>query len=79
MPRYDFQCQKCQYVFEMDLTLDERSSKDCSKKFCPQCESKEVEQLMTFKGGINTKGSFSPSSTPCGGGGCGTGGSCPFN
>ncbi|MBF0300139.1 MAG: zinc ribbon domain-containing protein [Oligoflexia bacterium] len=56
MPIYDFQCQKCKKTFELSLKLSEREGSS-EKKLCPHCTSKDIKQLMTFKGGVMVKGS----------------------
>ncbi|MBF0359396.1 MAG: zinc ribbon domain-containing protein [Oligoflexia bacterium] len=87
MPLYDFQCKKCNKSFELSLSLSEREGSS-EKKKCPHCSSKEVNQLMTFKGGLLTKGSSEksadnscaeygcPSYGAGGMGGCPGGGMC---
>jgi len=45
MPLYDYQCQKCQTVFEVRATFQEKQ--DGLKPECPQCQSKKTRQLLT--------------------------------
>lgn len=42
MPLYDFQCCKCDHVFEEQCKVDDRK-----KTKCPKCHSKKVEQIFT--------------------------------
>lgn len=83
MPRYDFQCKDCENIFELSLSLKERES-ECAKKKCSKCNSLNVVQLMTFNGGILSKGPSKCAEMPScasgacpamGGGGC-AGGTC---
>lgn len=71
MPKYDFRCQECQNLFELNLSLAEREG-ESEKKKCPSCSSSEVKQVMSFNGGVVTssKGGASSGSCPTG--------TCPF-
>lgn len=42
MPRYDYQCRKCENVFEIT-----RSINDSSDVICPHCESKDTKKLIS--------------------------------
>lgn len=51
MPRYDYQCGKCENIFEIT-----RSISDSSDVLCSKCKSKDTKKLIsipaiTFKGG----------------------------
>jgi len=43
MPMYDYRCQKCGYKFE-ELIFSWDSDKQI---VCPECSSKEIEQLLS--------------------------------
>ena len=45
MPFYDYQCQKCQTVFEVRATFKEKQ--EGLKPKCPQCQSKKTRQILT--------------------------------
>jgi putative FmdB family regulatory protein len=45
MPLYDYQCQKCQAVFEVRATFKEKEQG--LKPKCPQCQSKKTRQVLT--------------------------------
>lgn len=85
MPRYDFQCDKCQALFELSLSLAERDE-GTSKKRCPACGSLQVHQLITFNGGIISGGkSKGREISGCSSGCCASqqfacaGGNCPLD
>ena len=42
MPLYDYTCRKCSHTFEA-LVLGGRSP-----KACPECQSEEIERLISF-------------------------------
>lgn len=42
MPIYDFKCEKCGHTFSVLTSLQERE-----KVICPQCQGKEVRQLIS--------------------------------
>jgi putative FmdB family regulatory protein len=44
MPLYEYECQKCRKVFTLVLSLREH---DEEPVVCPECGSKEVNQLMS--------------------------------
>lgn len=44
MPLYDYQCQDCEKVFTVALSLAERNRGGVQ---CPGCKSKKVKQLIT--------------------------------
>jgi putative FmdB family regulatory protein len=45
MPLYDYQCNKCQAVFEVRATFKEKEAG--LEPECPQCHSKKTHQLLT--------------------------------
>lgn len=45
MPLYDYQCQDCQAIFEVQATF--KGKEEGLKPKCPQCESKQTRQLLT--------------------------------
>ena len=51
MPLYDFQCEDCGKVFEV-----ERSMTDTSRESCPKCGSKKTVKVFS-SAGIQFKGS----------------------
>ncbi len=58
MPIYDFKCDRCGHVFSVLTSLQERD-----KVACPQCQSKEVRQIISAcsvrsGGGCSSSGGF---------------------
>ena len=51
MPTYEYECQKCQYRFELS-----QSMKEAPKKTCPKCKGR-VKRLFGTGAGIIFKGS----------------------
>ncbi|MEZ5338480.1 MAG: zinc ribbon domain-containing protein [bacterium] len=51
MPLYDFQCEECGEVFEV-----ERSMTDNSKESCPKCKSRRTVKVFS-SAGIQFRGS----------------------
>lgn len=47
MPAYEYQCQKCQEVFTVYLTISEHGQK---KPSCPKCKGRKLTQLL---GGVS--------------------------
>ena len=45
MPLYDYQCQKCQTVFEVRATFKEKEQG--LKPKCPECQSKKTRQVLS--------------------------------
>lgn len=45
MPRYDFQCKKCECVYEEIVAYDESGKYPTIK--CPKCSSKKKDKLIT--------------------------------
>lgn len=45
MPLYDYQCKKCQAVFEVRATFKEKEAG--LEPECPECHSKKTNQLLT--------------------------------
>lgn len=45
MPLYDYQCKKCQTIFEVRATFKEKEAG--LEPECPQCLSKKTHQLLT--------------------------------
>jgi putative FmdB family regulatory protein len=45
MPLYDYQCNKCQTVFEVRATFKEKEAG--LEPECPECHSKKTHQLLT--------------------------------
>jgi putative FmdB family regulatory protein len=45
MPVYDFQCNRCQTVFELRASIKEKEAG--LEPECPNCESQDVRQLLT--------------------------------
>jgi len=80
MPLYDFQCKDCGRNFELSLTLAEREEKESAKKVCPSCSSGNVQQRMTFSGGISagTLKTLPGDGPPCASGGVCPSGKCPW-
>jgi putative FmdB family regulatory protein len=44
MPSYDYRCLSCKKKFTLILSIKEH---DASRKKCPKCGDKKVEQLIT--------------------------------
>jgi putative FmdB family regulatory protein len=51
MPTYDFQCKKCQNIFDEICGFEEKIP-------CPKCKSKRTERLLTIGLPIGINGSF---------------------
>ena len=47
MPIYEFQCETCQHLFEY-LCFSQREADELK---CPNCQGKEITQLMSMFGG----------------------------
>jgi putative FmdB family regulatory protein len=45
MPLYDYQCQGCQFVFEVRASFKEKEAG--LQPECPQCHSQETHQVLT--------------------------------
>jgi putative FmdB family regulatory protein len=45
MPRYDFECNKCQKVYEELVSYDEKGKYPSVK--CPECGSKKKKKLLS--------------------------------
>ena len=48
MPLYEFECKKCEHVFDKILTIKEMET---VKLACPQCGSDDIRKLIS-SGGI---------------------------
>ena len=44
MPLYDYECKKCETLFEEHMSIDDRSIP--TKKPCPACGARKVEQVI---------------------------------
>ena len=44
MPNYEYMCGACDHVFEQTLTMADRAKP--TKKPCPKCSKKKVEQYF---------------------------------
>lgn len=67
MPRYEFECNKCQEKFEIFLSIIDKKS---AKIVCPKCKSEDISQIYSGIN-INTKYSAKTGSNGCcGGSGC---------
>lgn len=65
MPRYEFECNKCQEKFEIFLSIIDKKS---TKIVCPKCKSEDIAQIYS---GINIKSSAKAGPNGCcGGSGC---------
>ena len=42
MPKYDFECNKCEVIFEVDCKISERNNTHA----CPECNSKKTNQVI---------------------------------
>ena len=79
MPLYDYVCADCGKKFELSLTLSERESPS-EKKVCPSCASRNIEQKLSFSGGILSGArTAAEDRPPCMAGGCCPGSSCPWD
>lgn len=47
MPIYEYKCRKCSHEFERLIRKDEVPP-------CPECESAEVEKLLSLGAGVST-------------------------
>lgn len=45
MPLYDYRCEKCQTVFEVRASFQEKEAG--LEPECPQCHSQDTQQLLT--------------------------------
>ncbi len=45
MPRYDYQCQQCQTIFEVRASIKEKEAG--LHPTCPECQSAETRQIIT--------------------------------
>jgi putative FmdB family regulatory protein len=50
MPLYEFECRKCEHVFDKVLTIKEMET---TSPACPECGSEDVKKLMS-SGGIKS-------------------------
>lgn len=70
MPVYDFQCNRCQTVFEVRASIREKEAG--LEPECPNCESSDVHQVLTA--GLLLRGGGAsltlPSCGPTAGSGC---------
>ena len=63
MPVYDFQCNRCQTVFEVRASIKEKEAG--LEPECPHCDSPDVHQVLTA--GLLLRGSGAAISSPaCG-------------
>ncbi len=73
MPLYEYVCQACQHPFEA-LVYDGEATE------CPQCQSRDLDRLLSMPGLPQVKGGGDfgpcgdPSLPPCGAAGCRRGG-----
>jgi len=49
MPRYDFECRKCDMVFELGCTLEQRQAHEegVDEIKCPVCEKETLHQVLS--------------------------------
>ena len=47
MPIYEFDCLKCKNTFTLMLSFSEYEEKAKAGVRCPECQSKQVEQLVS--------------------------------
>jgi len=45
MPRYDYECEQCQSVFEVRASIKEKEVG--LSPVCPKCQSQTVHQIIT--------------------------------
>jgi putative FmdB family regulatory protein len=50
MPHYDFQCKKCETVYDEIVSYDEKGKYPTVK--CPKCGSKKKDKLLSQIGGV---------------------------
>ena len=71
MPLYDYHCQKCDEVFEIRASINEKEAG--LKPQCPECHSQKTRQVITaglvIRGGDGASLSF-PGCGPNAGPGC---------
>lgn len=63
MPIYEYECQNCNYSFEIEQRI-----KDKPKKKCPECKKMQLERLISITmgfvhGDINTIGQLADKNT----------------
>lgn len=56
MVKYDYECQKCNHVFEQDFDNFESVSKQEKKLKCSKCESKKLMRQFPLTNGFQLKG-----------------------
>ena len=49
MPMYDFKCDECEHMFELNLPMSKSDS--ASKKPCPECGKETVHRLFNYQAG----------------------------
>ena len=65
MPFYDFQCEKCDHVFEIRASIHEKEIG--LEPECPECHGLKTRQIITASWGVsNGKGSIRSVSSGCG-------------
>ena len=52
MPRYEFSCESCKKMFELDMKVSEYEKK---KVRCPKCNSVKIKQQVTAFQTITSK------------------------
>ena len=62
MPLYEYRCNKCQYVFEISLRMEEKD-KICLK--CPKCKSEDLGQILSTGGILKHGRSKTPECSGC--------------
>lgn len=68
MPTYNYKCDDCGKVFDVQATIEEKKANDPGKFVCPQCGSSKVTQNFSLNALIEKAGE--------GGGSCKPGGGC---
>ena len=66
MPIYNYQCQNCGNIFDLEITLQEKE-KGGEKFICPKCGSKEIKQNISTLDFIKNLAASYNSGGCCGG------------
>jgi len=64
MPRYDYQCELCQAIFEVKASITEKEAG--LKPVCPACQSQSTRQVITSGLILHTANTGSGSISNCG-------------
>ncbi|MDP1902335.1 MAG: zinc ribbon domain-containing protein [Rubrivivax sp.] len=72
MPIYEYACHECGRKFEMLVRSD-------TVPACPNCQSKDLEKMLSVFATADAAAQAAPASAPACGACCMPGGTCGFN